>query len=508
MINLLVKFKLLSEKKDFQLPLLYSITYFILVTLFLSLIGNRWNGINTDPDYIHLFETLNVINAYSPGNIDNPAATLHFFSAVLFKLAYFFRSIEGHQLSITNDVLSNPNDYIRFCSLFYILIICLCIFRFTKTVFKQGINFEGLLITGSLFLMTPLFTNATEFSAQPLLIIIGLVLLNTVYKIRVSKISPTNLQTVIIGFSLALGFFSKFTILHLFPLVFFLGFSKQQYLLLLGSLVVISLPFIFRLYGEEQRIFQWLHGNITRTGVYGSSPEFWPDPKLFTANIFFFLKGNIVYSSTLCLVILSFSFNPKLKKTQSLVFILLLLQFVFIAFMAKHRTSSYYFIVDFILLPIYVKFLIDEFHPKAIWSKKIARFTYLLVGAISLLFIALVYFRFNRFKQNISQNIKLFENTEKAGILNGTESGSIISASFYGNWNSGFKYSKELVEIFGNQNFPSINSDSMMQFNGFKVRRIQAGEQVLIHEYDFNPHIDTSYFLEKRFKNYLIIRKK
>jgi hypothetical protein len=508
MTNLLVKFKFPSGKRAILLPVLFCMVYLLLVTVFLGQIGNRWNGFNTDPDYIHLFETLNVINGYTPGNIDNPATTLHFFSAVLFKIAYFFRSLGGNQLSITNDVLSNPNDYISFCSLFYISIICICIYRYAHTVLSQGITSEGLLITGSLFLMTPLFTNPTEFSAQPILIIVGLILLTTIYKIWVFNTPPTNLQTAVIGFSLALGLFSKFTILHLFPIVFFLGFSKRQYLLLLGCFLALSFPFIMRLYGEEHRILQWLQGNITRTGVYGSSPEFWPDPKLFYSNILFFIKGNIVFSLSLCLVILRFSFNLKLIKSQRLVLVLLLLQVIFIAFMAKHRTSSYYFIVDFILLPIYVKFLMDEYLSKTMRCKEAFRLNYLLAGAISLFFITLVYFRFNRFNQNISQNIQLFENIEKSGVLNGTESGSIISASFYGNWNSGFKYSKELVKIFGNQNFPSINSDSLMQFDGKKVGKILAGEKILIHDYDFNRHIDSSYYTEKQLTNYLIITKK
>ena len=80
-------------KRGFVLPALFSILYIIVTTGFLSQIGHRWSGINTDPDYIHLFNTLNVVNGYAPGNIDNPATTLHLFSALIFKLTYFCISI-------------------------------------------------------------------------------------------------------------------------------------------------------------------------------------------------------------------------------------------------------------------------------------------------------------------------------------------------------------------------------------------------------------------------------
>jgi len=508
MIQKLDKFIQLQKNHAFILPLLFSLLYILITTYFLSLIGHRWNGINTDPDYIHLFNTLNFINDYAPGNIDNPATTLHFFSAFLFKLTYFFRTLPNTNSSIIKDVLLNPDIYISVCSLFYIAVISICIFRFAQTVLNLQRNSDGLLIMGSLFLMTPLFTNATEFSAQPLLIISSLVLLNVIYKIWNSNVSASNLQVGLVGFCLTLGIFSKFTFLHLFPIVLFLGFNKRQYLLFLGCFLAFGFLFGHRLLGQEERIFQWLQSNLTRTGVYGSNPNFWPDTNLYFANIRFFLKGNIIFCTTLCLAFLRFCFKPTLIKSNSLLFALLILQFVFIAFMAKHRTSSYYFIVDFILLPLFIKFLLDEFRSKTMLLGSKPWLKYSFAMFIALFFSTLVYLRTNRFRKNTAANIELFKQIEKKGIQNGTESGTIVAASFYGNWNSGFKYSEDLVKIFGKQNFPSFNSDSMMQFDARKVRSILAGEQILIHDYNLNPHIQKNYRIKKQFTKYLVITRK
>lgn len=503
-----LEFNMLNKYKGFILPLIFATVYILFSTLFLSNIGHRWNGINADPDYIHLFETLNVINGYSPCNIDNPATTLHFLSAFLFRIIYLFRTLSDSPPNITHDVLINPDLYLTICSLFFIVIIGICIVWFARTVLKHQNNLDGILILGSLFLMTPLFTNASEFSAQPQLIIFGLVLLNIVYKFCFIKNPITNLDIFLIGSLLAFGLFTKFTMLHLFPLVLFLGLSKHQYGLALGSFIVICIPFTLRLYGEEQRIFQWLYGNLTRTGNYGSRPEFWPDLNLYFVNLFFFLRKNFLFCSILLFAILQFCFNPKLIRSYRLVFTLVLLQFIFIAFMAKHRTSSYYFIIDFIFLPVYVKFLLDEYRSKATFYKTTPWIKFGFIGAIILFFFTLVYFRTNRFKQNISYSVHLFKEIERHGILNGTGSGSIEAASFYGNWNSGFKYSNDLIKIFGNQNIPDINSDSMIQYDGRKVRSLLYGEQILIHDYDLNQNNRVNYDVTKRFKNYLLITKK
>jgi hypothetical protein len=495
-------------KRGFVLPALFSILYIIVTTGFLSQIGHRWSGINTDPDYIHLFNTLNVVNGYAPGNIDNPASTLHLFSALIFKLTYFFRNLLSSHASLPNDVLKHPDFYLNVCSLVYIALISACIFGFVKTALTRNNHTESLLVIGSLFLMTPLFTNATEFSAQPILIIAGLILLLAIYKIWFCKIAATNLQAGIIGFCLALGFFSKFTFLHLFPIVFFLGFNKRQYLLMITSFISFALLFGYRLAGEEQRIFQWLLGNFTRTGVYGSNPNFWPDANVYFANVIFFVKGNIIFCVALSLVLWRFCRKPELIKSQSPVAALLILQLVFIAFMAKHRTSSYYFIADFVLLPVFVAFILEEFrlNGRLFSSRPILRYS--LITGVVVFFLSLVYFRTQRFDRNRAANIQLFKQLEEEQIHNGTESGTMVAASFYGNWNSGFMYTKELEDVFGYQLFPSFNSDSMMEFSGRKVRSLMAGEKVLIHDYDLNPHVESSYVITKRLTNYMEIRKK
>lgn len=508
MIKRFEKFIQLQNIRGLVLPLLFSIFYISVTTGFLSQIGHRWSGINTDPDYIHLFNTLNVVNGYAPGNIDNPATTLHLFSALIFKLTYYSRNLFSINAYFTNDVLTYPDFYLNVCSLAYIALISACIFGFVKTALTRNNHTESLLVIGSLFLMTPLFTNATEFSAQPILIIAGLILLLAIFKIWFCKIAATNLQAGIIGFCLALGFFSKFTFLHLFPIVFFLGFNKRQYLLMITSFMSFALLFGYRLVGEEQRIFQWLLGNFTRTGVYGSNPNFWPDANVYFANVLFFIKGNIIFCVALSLVLWRFCRKPELIKSHNPVAALLLLQLVFIAFMAKHRTSSYYFIADFVLLPVFVAFILEEFrlNGRLFASKPLLRFG--LLAGIVVFFFSLVYFRTQRFDLNRAANIQLFKQLGEDQIYNGTESGTMVAASFYGNWNSGFKYTKEMEDVFGHQLLPSFNLDSMMEFSGRKVRRLKAGEKVLIHDYDLNPHVESSYVITKRLTNYMVISKR
>ena len=56
MIKRFEKFIQLQNIRGLVLPLLFSIFYICVTTGFLSQIGHRWSGINTDPDYIHLFK--------------------------------------------------------------------------------------------------------------------------------------------------------------------------------------------------------------------------------------------------------------------------------------------------------------------------------------------------------------------------------------------------------------------------------------------------------------------
>ena len=94
----------------FSRTLVFVIPFFFLLSLLPVSKFSFWEN-KIDSDYAYLFNGLNVVNTYGDiGHFDHPGTTVQVANAVLIK---FFYLIDGKKNSLQEDVLYNPEFYLK-----------------------------------------------------------------------------------------------------------------------------------------------------------------------------------------------------------------------------------------------------------------------------------------------------------------------------------------------------------------------------------------------------------
>ena len=80
--------------------------------------GPYYLGENSDPEYVYLFNALNIAQFEAPRHTDHPGTTMQLLGATVIRGSYYFAGGDN----LVEDVLSRPEHYLRLMNIVLILL--------------------------------------------------------------------------------------------------------------------------------------------------------------------------------------------------------------------------------------------------------------------------------------------------------------------------------------------------------------------------------------------------
>ena len=254
--------------------------------------GPLYLGYDPDPSYVYLFNSVNLAYGKAPGHVDHPGTTVQYLGTISSSITYLFT---GNKPTLAEDVISNPEKYLKvFCtSIIFLNVLCSFFLGLVATKHTSNIS------VGIYFQMIPLMflpvgnQNVVKISAEALVWVFTSVttLLCLIYYVKEKEFA--NSTKFIFSFAVVavLGFITKITLLPLglLPLFFISRNQGRIYYVIVSILlfILIALPALF----SYEYLFTWIKGLFINSGHYGAGESNFIDTAKFRLNI------NMMYES-------------------------------------------------------------------------------------------------------------------------------------------------------------------------------------------------------------------
>jgi hypothetical protein len=441
----------------------YLLLLIIPLLILINIAHNNKTEFGTDPNYIYLFNGLNLAAHGGPlGHYDNPGTPVIELSAIIMRTAFIFRSTSD---DFSTDVLKNPNLYVFIIVWTFACINCLLIFVFGFFILRM----TGEVIYALLFQTVPFFSKYVfnwcfqNLSPEPVLlgtIIIFVMLFLWKYyfnkslgdfTLKYSESRVLILDRFLILFAFILGFCLATKIntlpLILLPLFFIPGFkNKYSFLIItLSFFILFTLP-IFRYY---RIMVDWYLNIIVHTDLYGTGSRGFVDFSLLYEHLSMTLKGEPVILFIIILSLLVITLQAVRKKFDYNFKILVKLVIVQLAylFMVLKNFHLHYFIP---LLPVLAVNIFIMFEMLRV--SKVLKV--LLISA----FIAVCFVHsYTDFTYKASPEYTAEEMKDGVNVFS-YKSKSLIAAIKFGEDRSSNANSEKLKEVYGDQYFYELTN--------------------------------------------------
>ncbi len=374
----------------------YLLLLILPLTFFLNVAYNNKTEFEQDPNYMYLFNGLNLTT--NPGHVATytQGTTAVELSAVIMRVANAFRTTDDN---FTDDVLKNPQLYIKIVVKSFGILICLILFFSGLFILKM----TNELIYSFIFQAVPAFSGSVtiwsfeSFAAEPILLAsVMLFIIIILWKFYFNKsfgesiLSINGKKITIDRFSLIIGIMAGFclaTKINSFPLLLLPVLlipkirDKFQFLIFTGiSYIFFTLP-VAHLY---KLTLAWYASVFFHTGIYGEGSEGIINPEMFIQNLRIFISNESVIFSVISISVL-FLVIQTIRRKFDVIFKILacitLMQFVNVVMVLKHF-YLYYFIPILPTLAVNIFLIAQSFNVRIFW--KAALIIPLIFGSIYL----------------------------------------------------------------------------------------------------------------------------
>lgn len=341
--------------------------YLVILPLIYFATGAYFHQINglpsvrgADPEYIFLANALNIANGnMKVGNIDHPGIPYDYMLAASLRITHFFRISNG---PFNQDVLANPDMYLRVANLVSIMLIVVIMFL---------TGYLALRITGNIWLalivqFTPFATDIlygdigripTEIFVPIPLAFLTVMLLK--YLDRNDEKTPIKdilLFAAVSTFALSL----KLTLGPLLIIPFFVIRPLKNKIYYVLAVLIMFLLFAWPVTLQLKYFYNWIKSIVLYSGQYGQGEknvlvveQFWPNIiNLYRANKLFFIFTLISF-----LAFASTFFAPrKIRpgRNTRIIFITSAVVIAILLFALGKQYKTPYFIPALMLLPLMV----------------------------------------------------------------------------------------------------------------------------------------------------------
>jgi hypothetical protein len=437
----------------------YVLLLILPVIILVNLYEKRMTVYDFDPNYIYLFNGVNLATKYGDlGHYDNPGTPVIVLSAAIMKVTHFIRNTQD---DFPIDVLKNPQYYVKVIAWTFAVINVLLLFISGLLMMKitGEISFSVIFQTLPYLSKTPLFWSFQLVSPEPLLfgttIILVLVFLWRYYfnkspgTLRLGFANGYELDVSVLWFGLITGF-GVATKLNFFPLIFlpflFINGLKNKGIYLLtsfASFIFFTLPIA----SYYRMLSNWILSLILHSGNYGTGSTNVVDFHKVYENFVLFIKDQPVLFSiiTISIVFVLKQIIQRRSDNDMKIFTgLLLIQIVYLAMALKHYEEHY-------LIPIIPTFSINLFLIiKLLKLSKMMRF------AIIVPFVVFIVWLNHIFPFHTAPDYYYLTSDEKSIEIYSYNCNSPMYGLKYGNDYSKSLNTPYLEKIYGKQYFYNL----------------------------------------------------
>jgi hypothetical protein len=340
---------MLNQLKSYQTKLLLlGIPVFYLIwTIFINHLAGPFAASRCDPEYMYLMNGLNcaVLKFNMIGHIDNPGTPIQLLTGLFIRITHFLSG----QKPIIEDVLSRPDSYIMWASVYLTIISVTLIYWLGKTAWKYTKDIFATVVLQSSVLLNPVFLDLPiRYNPDRILILYVILFIILCLNYFFSgKITPFKFA-IISGVLMGIGVASKFNFLPLIIIPFFLiPKLKNRFYYGLSFIIsgALSISPIWNKFSETRRFFANL---ITHDGLYGQGTKRILNIQNFANNLELIFKDNIAFSivAISALIILLIWIFKKEKASESRIYYIFLALFLVSALIgmimvAKHFKNYY-----------------------------------------------------------------------------------------------------------------------------------------------------------------------
>ena len=480
-------FFIFKHKKKLLLsiaPIIY-----ILISIFMrTSLGPYWEGNNSDPEYVYLFSSLNMLHLNSPSHHDHPGTTLQVWGALVILFKYLYLLLFNHgESNLTLAVLKYPEEFLKAINTSLIIITTFTLY-FSGIVLTRFNNIKfALSFQFSIFLFPTIMMSFPRVTPEPLLVIFSIIIITLIEAIihtqnsgdadKEKKLSRLVLATGIIA---AAGLVTKVTFLPLLLLLTLIRPLKYFFKALLSMLAfvfIFTTPIMFK----YANVTNWFKNIIIHKDLYGNGAIGLPTIKDLTLNLEnIYITDSLFLKLVLTLTIFTLVVKLLSKKIlqlstfeNSLFFVGPVICLVQIAITLKHPGMRY-------LLPSMI-----------ICGWMLSRISYKLhIILLSSSYIFFLLINSNAIKKLIhNRNLTktqlleinaLSEAYKDYRFIYTYRSSSKLFALSYGNSFSGSHLSEQLTSIYTNTPlFNSAGGDEFYNFSGTSYN-LSSSEQYIL----------------------------
>lgn len=458
------------------------------VTFFLNVAYNNKTEFEQDPNYMYLFNGLNLTT--HPGHIATytQGTTAVELSSVIMRAAHLFRNTDDN---FATDVLKNPQLYIKIVVRTFGILICLILIFSGLFILKM----TNELIYCFIFQAVPAFSGSVipwsfeSFSAEPILLAsVMIFVLIILWKFYFNKsfgesiVSFNGRKIIIDRFSIIIGIMTGFCLatkintlpLLLLPLLLIQkNRDKFQFLIIAGiSYIFFTLP-VAHLY---KLTLAWYASVFFHTGIYGEGSEGIINPETFIQNLRKFISGEtvIVFVILVSLLFLAIqAIRRKFDISFKILACLTIVQLANVVLVLKHF-YLYYFIPILPTLAVNIFLISQSFKTMKIWRD--ALIISFILGSLYL-------------NKDLGKRVShLYETENPVDGINifSYQSTSPLYALKLGDDNSRNANSQSLKELYGDQYFYDIWNKIIITWNDTLSidSLLKHNEKVYLHALD------------------------
>ena len=315
-----------------------SITPLLLLAVGLHLKAMRgpyWLGMNSDPEYAYLFNSLLILSGKPPFLIEHPGIPVETLGAVVVRTLF---GVSGRG-SLIDDVVRRPELYLSAIHLCLISVTALLVFCAGVIVLKQTQQVSlAILVQLAPWLSVNLLEELSRVRPEPLLVgmsvvFAAVILLTT----REGQSSRYHRSALVLGAVVGIALATKMTALPflLGPLVVFDAWRPR--LLFLGASAVGFLAGILPALPKVLSMGKWSATLLIHSGGYGSGPTSFIDPVRYLPTLWSLMVGEPVMTSMMvCSAMVWFAFRERRALGAALV-----VQIAQLLLVAKHPAPHY-----------------------------------------------------------------------------------------------------------------------------------------------------------------------
>lgn len=292
-------------------------------SLFLNHLAGPFFLSRSDPEYPYLLNGLNCItlNFNMIGHTDHPGTPFQVLTGIFIGIIYLFAG----QGTIVEDVISRPEMYLSFSSLFLSVTTFLILIWLGWVAIRNNKDLAGaIILQSSLLLSSVLVDFPMRYNPDRMLSLYALVFAGISYEYLFAKKMSGLWFAILSGILMGVGFATKFNFLPLLVVPFILVPTWRNRLIYSGTFLVSAFISIIPILGKFSEFRRFISGVVSHDGLYGQGASQminWGD---FGKNILLIFKYNPAYTIILAISLLLIIYllaNPlrrRLKSTELL----------------------------------------------------------------------------------------------------------------------------------------------------------------------------------------------